>query len=491
MIRSYRFLPLALCLALAASSLPLSGCALLLRDDPDPKPLVAEERLQMAQSIKLAREGWPEAQWWLRFEDAQLTGLIEQALANSPGMDVARGRTELAKAKIGMVKSVSGPTLGAMGMVNRMRVSDSGFMSIFAEDIPALGISGPWYTTATTGLTGSWRLDIWGKDRAQIRSAAGAANAQRAEEAMAELVLASGVARLYFDLQTMYGFLDLLKETSAVETQVVAARKARLERGLDTRMAYEEARLRKLGVDEKISDTQNNLRIMQEAMRALIGLPQLPAIEKTTLPAALGTMPESLGYELLARRADLQSARWQVEASLDKADSVRAAFYPNIDIKAFFGFDSLDASDLFHSGAQQIMLTPVLSLPIFDSGRLNAALGEARAASDMTIAIYNETVLNAVRDVTKAGIGMQKVEARMDIQSQRLQSAAFMQESAQAYASRGLLDNVSALEARLPLLLEQGKALDLRRAHLEAEITLIQALGGGYEQAKPDEDKKD
>lgn len=468
-------------LLLCALACLLPGCAWL-RTDTDPKPMLPPESIKLSQQIKLARDGWPEARWWKRFNDPQIAGLIEKALRGAPTMDIARSRTQVAQAKVEVVRSGAGPFIGAMGMIDRMRVSDAGFLGIYAENLPLLNIHGPWYTTATVGLTGKWELDIWGKNRAQVRAAIGAANAQLAEEAQAELLLAGGVAKLYFDVQALYGLLDLLEQSLAIESKMAAARLAHFKRGLEPRIGYEEARLHKLGLDEQVSNARHDIRLLHEALRALAGLPDLPPLVKAPLPDAEGSMPQTLEYALLARRPDLQAARWYVESSLSAADAVRAAFYPSFNILAFYGYDSMDINHLFHSGAQQIMFAPSVSLPIFDSGRLNAALREARTASDLTIAVYNETVFNAVKEVAQAGIHMQKIEAQMAIQNERLQSAAYLRDSAEAYRRRGLADDVAAMEARLPFLLEQGKALELRRLHLTAEISLIQALGGGYQQ---------
>ena len=477
-----RYLTSALCLALMVLGVALSGCALVLRKDTDPNPMVPHERIKLAENIRLARDSWPEARWWRRFGDPQLTALVEKALQGSPGMDVVRARTDVAKAKIDAAWAGAGPLIGAMGMVNRMHVSDAGFLGIYAEDLPRLGIRGPWYTTATVGLTGSWNLDIWGKDRALIRAAVGEANARAAEQAQAELVLAGGVARLYFDIQALHGLLELLEQSREVGAEMSAASQARFKRGLEPRSAHAQARLRELEMDEQISNVKNDLRSLHEALRAVVGQPDLPPPGKAGLPVGQGQLPQTLGYELLARRPDLQAARWYVEASLDAVDAVKAAFYPSFNLLGFYGFDSMDATWLFNKGAQQMMLTPMVNLPIFDSGRLNAALREARTASDLTIAVYNEEVLNAVKEVAQAGIHMQKIEARMAIQNERLQSVAYLRDSADAYRSRGLADKVTAMEARLPLLAEQVKALELRRLHLMAEIALIQTLGGGYQQ---------
>ena len=128
------------------------------------------------------------------------------------------------------------------------------------------------------GLTGSWNLDIWGKDRALIRAAVGEANARAAEQAQAELVLAGGVARLYFDIQALHGLLELLEQSREVGAEMSAASQARFKRGLEPRSAHAQARLRELEIDEQISNVKNDLRSLHEALRAVVGQPDLPPL---------------------------------------------------------------------------------------------------------------------------------------------------------------------------------------------------------------------
>jgi multidrug efflux system outer membrane protein len=191
-------------------------------------------------------------------------------------------------------------------------------------------------------------------------------------------------------------------------------------------------------------------------------------------------LPTTLSYELLARRPDLQAMRWYVEASFDRIDAAKAAFYPSFDIKAFFGFNALHLADLFTHASQQINLIPGLTLPIFDGGRLNANLNGAREGSNLLIEQYNQAVLNAVRDVAQTGSRLQSLDAETALQKQRIESVAFTRDSVEAYYQRGLTSRLAALEARQPVVAEQVALLTLKGQVLSQEIVLTKALGGGY-----------
>jgi multidrug efflux system outer membrane protein len=173
--------------------------------------------------------------------------------------------------------------------------------------------------------------------------------------------------------------------------------------------------------------------------------------------------------------------RWYTQASLRQVDAAKAAFYPSFDIKGFFGFDSLHLEDLLNQSSKQMNLVPGLSLPIFDSGRLNAGLASARAQSNLMIAEYNGSVLNAVREVAQLGIELQGLTQQASLQEAKLKAVSFSMDSAVAHYKHGLTDKVMAMEARLPVLVEEGRTIQIRHQQLTEEISLIRALGGGYD----------
>jgi multidrug efflux system outer membrane protein len=332
------------------------------------------------------------------------------------------------------------------------------------------------------GAGAHYDIDVWGKQRDLVWAALGEQNARRAEAAQAELEVATGVAQLYYQIQIVYASLDLLQQLRSVEVIELDTRAARHERGLEAVTQSAEARSQLLALDQQIASAHEQIVQTREALRAVLGAgpDDLPDITPVALPAPSVGLPSTLSFELLSRRPDLQAMRWLVEASFDRIDSAKAAFYPSFDITAFFGFNALRMRDLFTHSGQQINLIPGLTLPIFDGGRLNAGLHGARTASNTLIEQYNQAVLDAVRDVAQTGSQIDDLDHRAQLQRERIDAVRVASDSAEAQYQRGLADRTAAIQAKAPVIQGQLSLLQLNGDELEAEIVLTRALGGGY-----------
>ena len=296
------------------------------------------------------------------------------------------------------------------------------------------------------------------------------------------------IAHGYYDIQTTYSVLNLLEQARDIEQEAVDAHGARVAHGLEPQTQAELALTHRLELDQQINSAKTRVATLHEMLRALIGSgpDELGAMSTLPLPASAGGVPSSLGFELLARRPDLQAMRWYIQASLDQVEAAKAAFYPSFDIRAFAGFDSLHLEHLLQRSSRQINLIPGLSLPIFDSGRLNANLAVARSQSNVMIAQYNQSVLNAVREVAQAGLELDGLNRQASMQQAKVKAATVSFDSAEAHGRRGLLDEASAMEAKLPVLREQARMLELRSRQIHAGIALTTALGGGYDAREVD-----
>lgn len=452
----------------------LSGCALLQRDPPQASPIPATQ-VDLAEDIRLAQESWPKSSWWQDYRDAQLTSLIERALADSPGMRIARSRLEQASSIVALEQASTRFQASAVAQFDRQSMSSTGFLGPY-------GIHGPWYNEGRVGLGGKYAVDLWGKDEAQVNAALGAENAKVAEKAVAELEISTSVAKFYFGIQTELQHIDLLQQTRDIEMAIVAGHRARATRGLEPETLTVRSKDALLQTEQEISQAQSRAKQLREGLRALVGAHanDFPSISVQPLPSSLTGLPSSLSYELLSRRPDLQAMRWYVQSSLDQVQVAKAAFYPSFDIKAFVGLNSIEMKDLWQYRSRQLNFVPGLSLPIFDGGALNANLQRARSASNTLIEQYNQSVLNAVRDIAVTGARLQHLAKEQDLQNGRLETAEFTKDSVTAQYRQGLAAQVSAQEARLPVLKYQANLLKIRGQRLAEEITLTRELGGGY-----------
>ncbi|EPF9720814.1 multidrug efflux transporter outer membrane subunit MdtP [Escherichia coli] len=439
---------LLLCSILGSTTL-ISGCALV-RKDSAPHQQLKPEQIKLADDIHLASSGWPQAQWWKQLNDPQLDALIQRTLSGSHTLAEAKLREEKAQSQADLLDAGSQLQVAALGMLNRQRVSANGFLSPYAMDAPALGMDGPYYTEATVGLFAGLDLDLWGVHRSAVAAAIGAHNAALAETAAVELSLTTGVAQLYYSMQASYQMLDLLEQTRDVIDYAVKAHQSKVAHGLEAQVPFHGARAQILAVDKQIAAVKGQITETRESLRAM---------------------------------------RWYVQASLDQVDSARALFYPSFDIKAFFGLDAIHLDTLFKKTSRQFNFIPGLKLPLFDGGRLNANLEGTRAASNMMIERYNQSVLNAVRDVAVNGTRLQTLNDEREMQAERVEATRFTQRAAEAAYQRGLTSRLQATEARLPVLAEEMSLLMLDSRRVIQSIQLMKSLGGGY-QAAPVVEKK-
>jgi multidrug efflux system outer membrane protein len=458
-----------------------------MQKDSAPYTEIPAEQVRLAVGIQLARDGWPAARWWTNYHDAQLDALIEHALAASPTMIIAKTRVSQARSQVEIVKAGLDLPLVLFGAIDREHISANGFLGPFAQNEPALGLTGPWYTEGIIGVGTSINIDLFGRHRSEVSTAMGAENARIAEVSAVELEVATDVAQLYFGIQTTYATIDLLRQSRDVAAFAVEAYSARHARGLSSEVLMHEALSQQLAIDRQITGAQARITELREALRALLGADAgaLTELKKMPLPTVESSLPSALSYELLARRPDLQALRWYVQSSFNRIDAAKAAFYPSFDIRAFFGLNALHLDDLFDISSKQINIIPGFSLPLFDSGRLNANLDSARSASNVLITQYNQAVLNAVRDVAVTGSRLQDLNSQIRMQEQRVKAIEFTQDSAAARYERGLANKLVAVQARQPVIVERLTLLELNSRQLIQDIALIKALGGGYRTDAP------
>lgn len=461
--------------------LQLGGCAWI-RHDPGQVAMINPQQAQLSQVIHLASDQWPDSRWWLKYQDPQLTALINQALQNSPTIQAARLRVEQSQAGVDLAHSFSGVQATAVAAQNRLRTTDRSFTWPYSFSLPQ-DRTGPWYTMNTVGVAGTLNLDLWGENRERVAAALGEKNAQLAETAMTEQTVAANVARLYFSVQAAWQRIALLQQQLDISRFSLAAHQARVGRGLEDDVALAAAQSESLSAEQQLLSARTDLTSAREMLRALVGAGPhgLPVITPQPWPQVQETLPASLSYGLLSRRPDLQAMRGYVLASLSRVDAAKSAFYPHLDIKAFWGYNAFSVGDLFKYSFQQINVLPGLYLPLFDGGRLNANLKTARTSSNILIKNYNQAVLDAVRDVAVSSQQLNALDQQVGLQQQKVVAAQTAADSAQAHYQRGLMSRYASREARRAVLAQQLVLTDLKFQQISTDISLIQALGGGYQ----------
>jgi multidrug efflux system outer membrane protein len=461
-------------MAAAAATLALmAGCISV---PPDTTRAAGPDaaRARVAADIVLPADAWPAEQWWRDYRDPQLNELIARALRDSPTLASAQARLAAARAVTGAEQADEGARLGLASGANRQRYSSNGFFP------PPLG--GAWYNDFSVQLRASYDFDWWGKHRALVAASIGEANARQAEGAQAAQTLAASVAQSYFRLQMLWARQDNVNALMAVQRELILDRKARMAHGLLSQDALQSAQLDLATLGEQAVRYDTQAAREREALRALIGgdSQALGALARFQPTPAANALPHELGLELLARRPDLQAARWRVEAQLGRVTASEAAFRPDINLMGAIGLDAISIGKLLRYPSRTPLLGATLDLPLFDSGRLKAQLGIARADRDTLVAEYNEAVLNAVRDVAMESATLQGLEREAASHAAALDASARLAANAEARQKRGLADRAGVLQAKQTMLRQRDTDLQLVDARLQTQVALVKALGGGY-----------
>jgi outer membrane protein TolC len=170
---------------------------------------------------------WPAPDWWTRFDDAQLAGLIEAARSGNPNIKIAAARVRLAQQYERLAGSSDGPDLALNATATREKLSETYIYP------PPFG--GSTVTDGRVALDFSYEFDFWGRTRALLASAGKQTEAARAEQEAARLVLSIAVARTYFQLQERYEALDLAQDMLRQRQAVVQLVESRARNGLDSK----------------------------------------------------------------------------------------------------------------------------------------------------------------------------------------------------------------------------------------------------------------
>jgi multidrug efflux system outer membrane protein len=460
--------------AAATLSASLGGCAGF------PAKTTAVQLPQTAPLSDLGGGGeWPAADWWKRYGDATLDRLVAMALDSSPSLNTARARLDSARQAVRVAGAASGAKVDAVTDANRDRFSNNG---VFSPRL--LGFN--YYNQYDLGLQASYTFDWWGKQKDAVESAMDEAHASEAERTAAALLLASSVADTYYGWQADELRLALAREREALEQRRHDLIAARIRGELEAADAVQSADAALAAVREQIANLQGSAALRVVMLASLVGraAAEMPVLAVKPLPAIGAGLPDSVGIDLLARRADITASRWRIEAAERSRDSARAEFYPDISVNALLGVQSIDIGTLLQYGSRVPQVSAALHLPIFDAGRLKARYGAAQSAIDSAVAEYQETLVAAARDVATQAASRAQLAAQRRQRAVEVDAAQRLTQSAAARVRQGVTDARVQLAATESWLEQRDALAQLDAAALTTDIELQRALGGGYERTR-------
>ena len=426
-------------------------------------------------SPAFSRGAWPQQDWWRRFGDPQLDRLMDAALAGNPDIRIAEARVRQAEQIAAAAHGDIYPDISANANVTHERFSKTW---IFPPDIANSA-----KTEGKISLDIAYDLDLWNRNRDLYRSRLNAAQAASADQAETRLAISASLVHAYFQLHDHLDRLDVARDALAQRRSLAQLIRLRADHGLETTAAVKTADADVAREKANVVAFTNAAGADRREIAALTGQGPDDAakIDTPTIQVEKAIpIPDNLPFDLLARRPDITAQRWRVEAAAREVGVAKAGFYPNINLAASAGLQSLQLNNLFKSDSVFSSFGPAIHLPIFHGGRLRAELGAAYAEYDIAVEQYHRTLVNAARQVADQLAAIQSLAQEREHQEEALRDSEEAYRIARLRYEKGIANYLSVLQAERDLLQQRDVNTQLGGARLQAIVELIRALGGGY-----------
>lgn len=452
-------------LAALSSSLIAAGCAV----GPAPRaPSVDSLGAPAAYLNEAAARGATTAdlvQWWSSFDDATLDAFVARALAANADLDAAAARVRAARAALTGTSASLWPSLG-LG-VSATRQESSG-------------------TSYDAGFDASYEVDLFGGVRRSITASRADYAATAATSQSTRITVAAEVALNYVDARLAQRRLAIARANLAAQDETLQIVDWRVLAGLAGSLDLEQARRLRAQTAAAVPAVEQTFAAAVNRLAVLLAWPaaevqqRLLADVEAVVP--LASLPAAgIPAESLRRRPDVLAAEQSVVAEVARIGVRVADLYPALRLTGSFGGSSRTFSDLADDAVGTLVAS--LTAPLFEGGRLRAAVAQQRAIADAAVAGYRGTLLAAVEDTENALVAAdvaERREAELVVAEEAARNAAVL---ARSQYQAGLIDFQTLLDTERSLLTTEDSRATARADRAAASIRLFKALGGGWDPA--------
>jgi NodT family efflux transporter outer membrane factor (OMF) lipoprotein len=466
--------------------LTLVGCSV----GPD----YARPRTEAPAAWLTAAQGsavWPSVEWWRGFGSTQLDEFIAEAERANYDLAAAVERVRQADAQVRIAGAALLPTIGATGGAERIHAPGLFGTSLGGgqSGTPLSSVSrssGPtMFNVLSAGVTASYEIDFWGKNRDALVAAKATALASRFDAEVVYLSVVSNTAITYFQAVGLQDQLAVARDNLKTGEDLLKILRAQLARGTTSALNVSQQQTVVAGLRAAIPPLEQQLRQYVNALAILIGnLPEQVEVAQSTLRAlTIPAVAPGLPSELLIRRPDVREAEAQLIAANANVKAARAAFFPSIVLTAEGGFESTMLHSLFNPASALYSVAAGVTQPIFEGGRLEGTLEQQKARYDELVQDYRKAVISAFSDVENALVAMRKTEEQLRLEEEAVATAQRSYDISLAQLRAGVIDLLTVLNTQNALFQAETTLAQVRLARTQAIVQLFQALGGGWRAA--------
>ncbi|MBO0345612.1 efflux transporter outer membrane subunit [Roseibium limicola] len=410
------------------------------------------------------------AYWWTKLGDSQLDHLIAQAIESNLDVRTAKAKIRAARASYKQSNASLFPSLDGSAAVTRAKTATSA--------------SGNVNTVWNGGFDAGWELDLFGANRRSREAAQYGLDAAEEELRSTMLTLIGDVATNYVQARGFQQRLALAQRTANSQGETAKLTRNRFQAGSSSGVDVANA-------EGQASSTLANIPTLKTALAASVHrLGVLTGQEPTALTSQLAAskriprprlpLPAGVPANVLLARPDVRLAERQLAQSTAAIGQAEAARYPSVSLTGAIATSATDLGDIGKNSSISWSFGPSLSVPLFNAGKLAAAVELAEAQRDQSFLAYRASVLGALEDVENALVGFTQERRRLAALSKSADSYREASKLSQSLYKTGAVSFLDVLDTDRSTYSAEDTLIQSQVLLTTYYISLHKALGGGW-----------
>lgn len=421
--------------------------------------------------------------WWEGFDDPALTEFVAKALEQNLDLAQASARVAQARAGLGAADAALLPSGNISGQAARAYQSVETPLGQVLNSTPGYDRYGSAYEL---NLGASWEVDLFGSLRRSREAALVEYQASAAGATATRLAVAAQTADIYITVRGLQTRLGIANQQVKTQQELLEKVQLLYSKGLAASYQVRQTEGALAQVQATVPVLQIGLDAAMNALDIMLGTP--PGTHRTQLANArsipLAPQITAMGTpaDLLRRRPDLIVAERRLAASNARIAEAVAEYYPKFSLSALLGSaTAVSAGNLFTGGASQSAGVLGLRWRLFDFGRINAQIDQAKGQEAEALAAYRQSALRASEDVENAFSSLVNREAQATTLTAAETALTQARQSSFIAYEKGTASLIDVLQADETLLRASDARAQARTESARAAVAAFRALGGGWQ----------
>jgi NodT family efflux transporter outer membrane factor (OMF) lipoprotein len=420
--------------------------------------------------------------WWTGFDDPELTRIVERVFQENLDLSASLARVQQARAAAKEAGAQLKPSASLIGQDDWFRQSLDSAAVRYAGPVPNFNRN---QSYLDLGVAATWEVDLFGGLRRGVEAATGEAQAAEALHLGTRIVVAAEAADAYMQVRGAQVRLKFASEQIATDQHLLQLVSQRKAAGVasDRELAQAEALLTQARASVPLilitlEAELNRLDVLMGAQPGTYAFELKAGGDIPAIPKIAGTEDAS---GLLRRRPDIIAAERKLAASNARIGQAIAEYYPKLSLSALLGNEAINPGDLFRERGFQPGAVAGLRWRLFDFGRVDAEVKQAKGANAEALSQYRASVLLAAEDVEDSFSALAQSQARQGEVVIEISALQRVRDRSQESYQAGVIGLTDVLDADRQLLVARDDLALTRESAARAAVGSFRALGGGWQ----------